>query len=291
MDWVWNHSRSKGVGRMVMLALADKALPATADCRAYGSYRFLAQRANCTQGAITEALDGLYSLGELELLPEKGPMGAATYRLPKAVGHTRPVRGNRSAHPSDSDAKARKESLGSAEQQVHGSAVRSEAESLGSADHNTTTPPKTTTSAPTDPPASGDTKGGGGGDQQQEAEAFLQSLPSPWTAGRKTARELAPLLLERTGEQGWQLDADLAAQLSKNATGVNHPASVLRARIDDLPKKPTAKTRASPSLPPWCGQCGDKDPAAETDAARRFHHLNDGSSQRCHCHPAHQKAA
>lgn len=48
---------------------------------------------------------------------------------------------------------------------------------------------------------------------------------------------------------------------------------------------------AGPSLPPWCGECNDGDPAAATDPARRFHHLDDGSSRRCDCHPASQKAA
>lgn len=46
-----------------------------------------------------------------------------------------------------------------------------------------------------------------------------------------------------------------------------------------------------PSLPPWCGECNDGDDSAATDPARRFHHLDDGSSRRCECHPASQKAA
>lgn len=45
------------------------------------------------------------------------------------------------------------------------------------------------------------------------------------------------------------------------------------------------------SLPPWCGECGDGDPEAATDPARRFHNYDDGSSKRCDCHPASQKAA
>lgn len=123
---------------------------------------------------------------------------------------------------------------------------------------------------PTDPSAS-PRPGGGGGDQQQEAEAFLQSLPSPWTAGRKTARDLAPLLLERTAEQGWQLDADLATQLSKNPDGVNNHRAVLRSRIDDLPKKPTTRTRASPTAQhPMCRNCGLHAPAACTANGRDY---------------------
>lgn len=156
----------------------------------------------------------------------------------------------------------------------------------------TPTPPyssPTSSSAPTDPPATGDTEGGGGGDQQQEAEAFLQSLPSPWTAGRKTARDLTPLLLERTAEQGWQLDADLTRWLARDLGPVRTThATVLRARIDDLPKKPTAKTRASPDLPDWCTECGDDFPEqAQTNA--RFRTIN---GEPCKgCHPDHYKDA
>lgn len=155
----------------------------------------------------------------------------------------------------------------------------------------TPTPPfssPTSSSAPTDPPATGGTKGGGGGDQQQEAETFLQSLPAPWAAGRKTARDLTPLLLERAAEQGWQLDDDLTAQLTKNATGVNNHRAVLRARIDDLPKKPTANTRASPRMPDWCG-----DKECDPDTRTRDTTDPDGYdiAVPCHCHPDHQEAA
>lgn len=149
-------------------------------------------------------------------------------------------------------------------------------------------PPVPEESPPPAPPASSDPEGGGGGDQQQEAEAFLQSLPEPWAAGRKTARDLAPLLLERATEQGWQLDADLTVQLTKNATGVNNHRAVLRARIDDLPKKPTAKTRASPDLPDWCTRCGDHFPEqAKTNA--KFRTVNGKPCKTCH--PDHCKDA
>jgi hypothetical protein len=167
----------------------------------------------------------------------------------------------------------------------------------------TPTPPfssGTTSSTPADPSASPDSKGGGGGDQRQDeqpnrsgqptdpAEQFLMNLPAPWTAGRKTARELAQLLLERISEQGWDLDGDLAAELTKNPGGIKNYRSVLPVRIDDLPKKPTAKTRASPSLPPWCGECGGGNSAAETIGRFRTH---DGTvvGQPCHCHPDNAK--
>ncbi|MHA6764728.1 hypothetical protein [Streptacidiphilus sp. PAMC 29251] len=126
----------------------------------------------------------------------------------------------------------------------------------------TPTPPissSTTSSTPADPSAS-PTTGGGGGDQQQDeqrAEQFLQSLPSPWGVGRATARRQAPLLLEAIARQGWDLDADLAAHLTADRGPVKTYAGALAFRIDDLPKKPTARTRASPVLE-TCDRCRDQ---------------------------------
>lgn len=264
MDWVWNHSRSKGVGRMVMLALADKALPSATECKAYGSLTFLQGRANCTREAVTAALPVLHQLGELEVVEgEKGPYGASVYRLPKAIGHVRATyerRTNRSAHPTDTDS-----GIGRLTRPgVVGSPDQSNGESVGSADPNTTTSPKTTTSAPAAPSASPDTEGGGGGQQQdqQRAEGFLQSLPSPWTAGPVDARRLAPLLLERIASQGWDLDDDLVRELTKNPGGVQRFDAVLPRRIANLVKRPTAKTRDSPTMHPLCRNCGQHAPAA-----------------------------
>lgn len=255
MDWVWTKSKSKGVGRLVMLALADKAKPAVGECKAYGSYRWLGQRANCTQGALVKALAALYELGELELLDEKGPMGAAAYRLPQAVGHVRATRTDRSTQPSDPKQESPDESLYSVERQVLDSVERLEVGSLYSGEHNTTYPPRPTTSAPSDPPATSPPEGGGGSELER-AEQFLQDLPDPWACGRRTAKRLAPQLLERITEQGWDLDADLERELTKNPGGISRFEAVLPGRIDDLRKRPTRRTRDSPraaaGLPGWC---------------------------------------
>lgn len=151
-------------------------------------------------------------------------------------------------------------------------------------------PSPPTSSEPSDPPATPATKGGGGGSQQQEAETFLAELPAPWTAGRRTARQLAPLLLEVTAEQGWRLDQELVTKLTANPGGVGNYNSVLRARIEDLPRRSTHKTRDSPRsavrpLPPWCG---DLDCDEET---RLRHGTVNGFpySGPCHCHPDHQE--
>jgi hypothetical protein len=287
MDWVWNHSRSKGVGRMVMLALADKALPSETECKAYGSLTFLQRRANCTREAVTAALPVLQQLGELEVVEgEKGPYGASTYRLPKAIGHVRPRPverpSNRSAHPTDSDS-----AIGRLTRPgVVGSPDQSGGQSVGSPDPITTSPPGTTTSAPADPPAPADTEGGGGGDQQQNAEAFLQSLPEPWAAGPVDARKLAPKLMEAIHAQGWDLDGALAIELTKNPGKIVSFPAVLPGRIANLAKRPSARTRASPlvvDLPPWCKDpdCNPTDRYRTTEDAQGFR-----TAERCPaCHP------
>lgn len=121
------------------------------------------------------------------------------------------------------------------------------------------------------------------------AVAFLQELPEPWGIGRVTARAYAPDLLAVTAEKGWQLDEQLVVELTKNPNGINSYRSVLRTRIEDLPKAPQrAASKAGPSLPAWCGDCGDGNPAAEFNAKWR---TAPGSSKPCRdCHPTTQTA-
>lgn len=301
MDWVWNHSRSKGVGRLVLLTLADKARTTAGDCKAYGSLRFLQQRANCTREAVIDALPVLYKLGELELVEgEKGRYGAMVYRLPKAVGYTRSAEpepeigrltrpigeDDRSAHPTDStDEIGRLTRPG-----VVGSPDRFEGESVGSPDHTTSPPPRSTTSSTTDPSAS-QAPGGGGARYAAEAE-FLENLPHPWGAGRPVARRLAPQLAEAITTQGWQLDDALMRQLTRNPNGINNYAAVLPKRIAELPKNPTTRTqpRASPlparQLPPWC-----EDLDCDEDTRQRTWRDEKGFvfTGPCHCHPDHER--
>lgn len=152
-------------------------------------------------------------------------------------------------------------------------------------------PTKKTTTTPADPSASPAPEGGGGGQRQdeQQAEGFLQSLPGPWAAGRATASKLAPLLLERIAEMGWQLDGDLARWLSRDLGPVRTThASVLRVRIDDLPKKPSTKSRDSPNdrpMPPWCEH---RDCDEITRRRTTEDHEGHRSSSNCRtCHPDH----
>lgn len=141
---------------------------------------------------------------------------------------------------------------------------------------------------PADPSASPAPEGGGGGQRQdeQQAEDFLQSLPGPWAAGPVTARKLAPKLTAAIRSQGWDLDDDLAVELTKNPGGIRNFATVLPGRIDDLVKKPTARTRDSPTtrpMPPWC-----KDPDCDEETRYRFTTVMDlPASGPCYCHPDH----
>lgn len=131
----------------------------------------------------------------------------------------------------------------------------------------TPTPPissGTTSSTPAAPSASPATDGGGGGqqDERRQAEAFLQSLPLPWTAGPVDASRLAPKLLERIAAQGWDLDDALVRELTKNPGKITSFPAVLPGRIANLVKRPTAKTRDSPATHPLCRNCGQHAPAA-----------------------------
>jgi hypothetical protein len=87
-DWVWEHSRSKGTARLVILVIADKA--SGPDCSAYAGTTFLMRRANAGRTAVVEAVDKLIALGEVEIIKgRRGPRGETCYRLPKAAGHHR----------------------------------------------------------------------------------------------------------------------------------------------------------------------------------------------------------
>lgn len=143
------------------------------------------------------------------------------------------------------------------------------------ADPTRTTPPEPAGSKPSD-------------DDLAAAALFLQNLAAPWSVGRVTAKALAPDLLNVIAEQGWRLDESLAAKLTENPQGINNHRSVLRIRIGDLPKAPQQTPRSGQTLPRWCGQCGDGNPAAEFNAKFR---TEPGSNKPCHeCHPVHQTA-
>lgn len=65
---------------------------------------------------------------------------------------------------------------------------------------------------------------------------FLEELPTPWRAGRRTAREVAPLLLAAAADQGWELGPELVHQLTQNPGGIRSYPATLKKRIEDLPR-------------------------------------------------------
>ncbi|GGU84479.1 hypothetical protein GCM10010275_19420 [Streptomyces litmocidini] len=93
MYWVWNHSRSKGAGRHVMLACANWIT--TEDCTVRASTTDLVRFSNAARSSVVAAVDALLKSGELQLLEPHQGTRAALYRLPGAVGYVRPEGGSR----------------------------------------------------------------------------------------------------------------------------------------------------------------------------------------------------
>ncbi|MFJ9771198.1 MarR family transcriptional regulator [Kitasatospora sp. NPDC101157] len=108
----------------------------------------------------------------------------------------------------------------------------------------------------------GEEEAGFTAEETAAAELFLQQLPAPWAAGRRTAARLAPKLLEAAAEQGWDLGQVLVAELTKNPDGIKSFSRVLALRIDDLPLRSAVTAPASgrrpavpaplTDLPAWC---------------------------------------
>jgi hypothetical protein len=86
MEWVWEHSRARGVARLVLLAIADRA--AGRDCTAYAGTTMLVRRAGAARSSVIAAVDKLTDAGELEIVPRaRGPRGETCYRLPHAAAY------------------------------------------------------------------------------------------------------------------------------------------------------------------------------------------------------------
>ncbi|MFJ1902025.1 hypothetical protein [Streptomyces sp. NPDC088115] len=68
------------------------------------------------------------------------------------------------------------------------------------------------------------------------AAEFLAELPGRWACGRKTAAELAPLLAEAIATQGWTLGPELAQHLTRRSQARRSTSSILRGRVEDLPR-------------------------------------------------------
>lgn len=112
MHWVWNRSRTKGNARLVVLAVADKAVGP--DCTARIGTTEFTKRLNCSRSTAIDAVDKAIAQGELRIVTPAAGSRAATYQVPGAVGYdrdtepatgpeTRPQRGaDRSGNPTAS---------------------------------------------------------------------------------------------------------------------------------------------------------------------------------------------
>lgn len=116
------------------------------------------------------------------------------------------------------------------------------------------------------------------------AGELLAGLPGRWACGRKSVRELAPLLVEAANAQGWELGRALAMHLTRRTR--KEPMGVLRERIEDLPRfaavraagtamprqsslpevASTPKTPAAPASPEAAPTAPSADPEAVAQA-------------------------
>lgn len=87
MSWVWEHSRSAGADRLVLLAIADAANDLGRD--AYPSLTTIARKANMDKRTAQRSVRNLIELGELKVAESAGPRGTHRYQIviPKGWQH------------------------------------------------------------------------------------------------------------------------------------------------------------------------------------------------------------
>jgi hypothetical protein len=79
MAWVWESSRSEGIARLVLLAIADAASDDGGD--AWPSVHTLASKAKVGERTVQRAVRRLVELGELEVRSNAGKHGVNVYRI------------------------------------------------------------------------------------------------------------------------------------------------------------------------------------------------------------------
>jgi hypothetical protein len=154
----------------------------------------------------------------------------------------------------------------------------------------TTTPtpyPLTTSSSPADVIAAEQhTQGGGGGGEQPEllarATEFVDGLDY---RGRRPSRSQHGKLclgVVRALDAGWP-ERDLKEYLNLGESTVKAATAIYGHRLDpaELPEPPAATSGLRTTLPPWCGHCGDDNPAAERNPRFRLK----GGTPCPTCHP------
>lgn len=302
MDWVWEYSVSKGIGRLVMIAIADKVVDNKYDCKAYAAYAFLQKRANCGRDGLNKAIPHLLESAELEIVvDEKGPYGATVWRLPKAVGYVRiggrQTHSDRTAQRTDSKGSPASKSDRSADRRAGAnrsaqSSNRSaqSAESDRSADYRTNTSETTSSrNASADAHA---TDGGGGGQQDQNYAAALALVADLDYFGKPANQVQQKTLVKRVHAAlvaGWTESAlRRYLDLGTGTDIVNAGAVYLtRLQYDRLPSPPaSAGGQRRSGLPPWCGKCNDGIEPASPNL--RFTEDEQGRAVKCSCHPNYQ---
>ncbi len=100
LNFVWQHSASQHMARLVLLSIADRA---DQYGRAFCSAEDLCRRVKGDRTSVFRALAWLRESGELEVEEVKGPGGCNRYRIPKvaeAAGLRRFHDGKLPPHPS-----------------------------------------------------------------------------------------------------------------------------------------------------------------------------------------------
>lgn len=88
MSWVWEHSRSEGIDRLVLLAIADAAADHGGD--AWPSVASLSRKAKVDPRTVQRAVRRLVESGELQLRQNAGRNGVNVYRVTMTCGATPP---------------------------------------------------------------------------------------------------------------------------------------------------------------------------------------------------------
>lgn len=101
--WVWEHSRSQGSARLVLLAIADRVNETTGT--AWPSLADLAKRTRLGRRTVQTAIRELEGLGELKVEPGGGRGHCHIYRLPETAQdlHPSPPETAQILHPSESE--------------------------------------------------------------------------------------------------------------------------------------------------------------------------------------------
>lgn len=283
-DWVWNHSKSKGTGRLVLLAIADKAYGK--DCSAYAGTTMLVQRANAARSSVVAAVDKLIEMGELAVIEgRQGPRGETVYTLPKARRHRRsPQEGGPESGPV---------------QNPDRSGFRTGTESgPGGSENRTPRGPKSgphnrsnaNTNPPSAPTPASDSEHEGQQDRIPRAFDYIQPLIKAMTeAGMTVSWQMQPddiqaiaRIQQRAGVA--QMVAFARTVKARTRDPISFATFFLKSGWRGLPPRADPRPDNDPApAPPWCG-----DP--ECDERTRLRQREDDNGLRAlyrcpQCHP------